>query len=506
MLIKCKLKSYIQPFEKELALNELASISNSQPKPLLTPPNLQPLEYQIISEIPATKIAENLTYWEYILTENKYYFTTQVLRESTVNILRSDIPPEKTVKEIVFRGETSLPNRRCLRYGTHGIHEYRGKFFPQLVRSLITISQVPNDGIVADPMSGSGTTICEAVLANRQGIGLDLNPLSVLIGKTKCSLLSVKSQDIISAYQYVYDKLSSLTYSGISTGLPYFSSLPAINQKYLSDWFFPAVLYELDQIALLVHSLEDQPIKNLMILALSNIIRSVSRQKESDLRVRKDKDITEDTNIEPIQEFLKELERSVKTIVAFLYQNQESKLGTFNIENGNARQLSTIWQQWLNKVDVVITSPPYATALPYLDTDRLSLGYLGLLSRSELRKLDKQMIGNREISEKERLTYWNLFQENNNILPESVVNIINKIHSLNYHYQEKIGCRKKNLPSLLAKYFFDMRDVLQGIYKLLKPEGTAYIVVGSNHTNAANQRIDIDTPMVLFQKLANQNP
>ncbi|RMD68589.1 MAG: hypothetical protein D6822_06695, partial [Cyanobacteria bacterium J149] len=81
-----------------------------------------------------------LAYWEYILTENKCYFTTQVIREATVNIVCSDIAPEKIVKEIVFRGETSLPNRRCLRYGTHGIHEYRGKFFPQLVRSLINIS------------------------------------------------------------------------------------------------------------------------------------------------------------------------------------------------------------------------------------------------------------------------------------------------------------------------------------------------------------------------------
>ncbi|WP_330202360.1 hypothetical protein [Cyanobacterium sp. Dongsha4] len=139
MIIKCKLKPYIQPFEKELALNELASISNSTPK-LLPTLNSEPLEYEILSDILANVIAEKLAYWEYILTENKCYFTTQVIREATVNIVCSDIAPEKIVKEIVFRGETSLPNRRCLRYGTHGIHEYRGKFFPQLVRSLINIS------------------------------------------------------------------------------------------------------------------------------------------------------------------------------------------------------------------------------------------------------------------------------------------------------------------------------------------------------------------------------
>ena len=125
-----------------------------------------------------------------------------------------------------------------------------------------------------------------------------------------------------------------------------------------------------------------------MRLALSNIIRSVSWQKGDDLRVRKE--VRPDADIDPIGEFLEELQRSAKAILALLYHQQAQPVGTFDIQEGDARALPVLWQQWRGKVDAVITSPPYATALPYLDTDRLSLFYLGLLlgaaSGSAMRK------------------------------------------------------------------------------------------------------------------------
>ena len=59
-------------------------------------------------------------------------------------------------------------------------------------------------------------------------------------------------------------------------------------------------------------------------------------------------------------------------------------------------------------VDLVLTSPPYATALPYIDTDRLSLLTLFDLSSSERRPLDGGLIGSREISLVERRRIENL--------------------------------------------------------------------------------------------------
>ncbi len=410
------------------------------------------------------------------------------MREATVKTGRDEVSIEQIAKTVQSQ-EISLPNRRCLRYGTHGIHEYRGKFFPQLVRALINIAKVPDGGIVADPMSGSGTTAVEAVLAGCHGLGLDMNPLSVLISQTKCDLLSVEPQVIIQAYQDIQEKLLGSKTAHFLAKLNYFSTLKAADQKYLSSWFSETILAELDVIANVIQYFEYKPVRNLMHVSLSNIIRKVSWQKDDDLRVRKE--INDNAEIRPIEEFLTELERSVKNVVSFLYQNQGASLGTFDIQTGDAREITTNWHEWLGKVDVVITSPPYATALPYLDTDRLSLYYLGLLSRSEHRQRDLEMIGNREVTEKKRQAYWQLFQNQKAILPQSVVELIEKVEQLNSNTE--VGFRRRNLAALLAKYFFDMREVLNGIFQVLKPGASAYVVIGNNHTIAGGERVEIET-------------
>ncbi len=487
------MKRYIQPFERNLALAELASMAQSEPQPLFLRGMGNILDYEVTTDVPPSTLANRLAYWESIFGDS-VNATTQSLREATVNIVRNGISPASIAKLVPFGHDVPFPNRRCLRYGPHGIHEYRGKFFPQLVRALMNMAEVPIGGIVADPMSGSGTTIVEAILSGINGIGLDMNPLSVLMGQTKCALLSVQPDTLTGVYEQVRDNLLSSPFRESAATLTYFSSLPATDQEYLSAWFSEQVLLDLDQIATVIHSINDTNIRDLMRLSLSNIIRSVSWQKNDDLRVRREQ--RDDVDIDPIKEFLEELSRSVRMLLAFLYQNQGSNLASHDIRDGDARRLTNCWDKQLGTVDAVITSPPYATALPYLDTDRLSLCYLGLLPRPEHRKRDQQMIGNREISDKQRQSYWEAFRTERGKLPESVAQLIERIECLNS--TADVGFRRRNLPALLAKYFCDMYDVFGGIAHLLKPGGKAYVVVGNNHTIAGGQKVDIETAKLLI--------
>ncbi len=525
--IICRMKPYIQPFERKLALDELTALSQAEPKPLsqkcvtcvpggekyiadlwsgthlainmpsvgpqptIDTPRADPFEYEIETDVPAEILIERLAYWEYVSDEKKG-FTMQVLREATANLSRGNLPLENFSLLVPFKGTIPLSNRRCLRYGTHGIHEYKGKFFPQLVRSLLNIAQVPANGIVADPTCGSGTTLVEAVLSGFHGVGLDLNPLSVLMSKTKCALLSVPPTQLLDTYQQLKSNLLQVSQTA-DQALPYFSQLLAADQGYLREWFSEKTLHELDLIASHIHSLADGPIRNFMRLSLSNIIRHVSWQKEEDLRVRKE--IKDDENIHPIEDFLAEVDNSMRTLLPFLYQNRGKEIGTFKVDEGTAVNICNLWKELLGQVDVVITSPPYATALPYLDTDRLSLYYLGLLSRAGHRARDLEMIGNREISDAKRRLYWDLFQARKQDLPVSLINLIEKIYQLNS--TSDAGFRRKNLPALLTKYFLDMRQVLAGIAQLLKPGAYAYVVIGNNHTKAAGERIEIETANIL---------
>lgn len=508
-MFRCKMKPYIQPFERRLALAELGAIAGAEPQPVAPRPTQhimeefagasvtfalvsQPFEFEVVSDVPAEAFVEKLAYWESICGEEKR-LTTQVLREATVNFARNGITPDQMAQHLPFRKDVRLPNRRNLRYGTHGIHEYRGKFFPQLVRALMNIARVPEQGIVADPMCGSGTTAVEAVLSGCHGIGLDYNPLSVLMSRTKCALLSVDPALLVREFQEVRHGLLQASPADPLLVLPYFSSLSAADQRYLVEWFSERVLRELDRVACAVYARDNGPIRDLMLLALSNIIRRVSWQKDEDLRVRKE--VQPDDDIDPVREFLEELEGSVKTVLTFLYQNHGSRLGTFELRESDARTLGTTWHEFLGRVDVVITSPPYATALPYLDTDRLSLYYLGLLSRAGHRRRDHDMIGNREITDKLRESYWQRFQEERQLLPEQAVQLIDRIHELNA--TAEVGFRRQNVAALLAKYFLDMREVFRGIGQLLKPGACAFVVIGDNHTIAGGQRVEIETANIL---------
>ena len=73
---------------------------------------------------------------------------------------------------------------------------FRRNFPPELPRTFIEELTRPGD-VVLDPMAGSGTTIVEAFLAGRQGIGFDIDPLVLLMAQVKVAQFD-KAERIIS--------------------------------------------------------------------------------------------------------------------------------------------------------------------------------------------------------------------------------------------------------------------------------------------------------------------
>src|ERR1041384_1745906 len=483
--VVCRVKPYIQPFERQLALRELSMLTGCEPIPL---PSLvdQPDRFRVRSGTSVDELARELAFWEAVGVD-KAIITQQSLRESTANLVRNGITLEELAQLLPFNGSVPLPNRRCLRYATHGLHEYRGKFFPQLVRTLINIANVPRGAMVADPFCGSGTTAVETMLAERQSIGLDMNPLSVCVARTKCAVLTVKLGVLEARYLTLRERL--LGGRTPSAKFARLSELALADLQYLKAWFHPRVLDQLDRIYAAIRESCGGTIRDLFLVCLSNILRRVSWQKDDDLRIRKENKSVEKLNV--THEFISETERSVRLIVAFLRQERARPGNTVKIQEGDARCVSEVWADWKGEIDLVITSPPYATALPYLDTDKLSLCFLGLLPRQKHRQWDQLMIGNREVSERTRQAYWQDFMARSNELPRSVVRLITEIYDLNSH--ATVGFRRRNLPSLLLKYFFDMREVLVGLRMVVREGAHVFIVVGNNHTVAGGKHIVIPT-------------
>jgi site-specific DNA-methyltransferase (cytosine-N4-specific) len=491
--IFCSIKSYIQPFEKELALRELYSLTGEEPQQ--DQDQEGKATFSIDSKMPIKNLSNRLTYWEAVRRDgSKPVFTLQARREATVNAVKNGEKLDTLQYRLPFTETIPLPNRRVLRYGSHGTHEYRGKFFPQLVRSLLNIAGARRKSLVLDSMCGSGTTPVEAILLGCNAIGMDLNPLSVLMSRAKCNILSVNPNQLIDDFYGLKTRLLDQTQNPAKNAV-WFTNIPKKSQEYLTNWFSPQVLSDLDIITGCIQDIPNPICREFFLLSLSNIIRKVSWQKADDLRVRKE--VRHDIDIDAIAEFISELNRSVNLVLAFLVENDGFKVGKARIIRGDACNANSILSKKAHRIDAIITSPPYATALPYLDTDRLSLYFLDLLSRPEHRRLDLDMIGNREITNGNRKEYLLEYKTRQGELPLDVIQLIDLIRSRNENGD--VGFRRQNLPALLSKYFLNMKEVLKTFLVLLKEGGSACVVVGNNHTIAGGERVEIKTDYLLAQ-------
>lgn len=478
--IVCELKPYIQPFERTLALKELAIVSGSNPRQQTAGDGCL---FVVQPGRPLKEIVDVLTYWQSVWDQSNsqhVFHTTQILIEA------AHVSTKRQRQDI---DQLVLPNKRELRYGPHGIHEYRGKFFPQLVGALLNIARCPQGGIVLDPMCGSGTTVVEAAIRGCNAIGIDMNPLSVLLSNAKANSIHLSGTQLKRAKNALLKRIAVS-----NSNSSWISTLSNVDRTYLSSWFSNASLKELDILATAIYQERNQAIRDIQLIVLSNILRRASFQKVDDLRVRRK---SANESPEPVFDtFLAELNKTFSTLSGFSTTLPSVRLlGNGTAIEGDARRISDAIANHVGKVDVIITSPPYATALPYLDTDRLSLSFLDLLPRDEHRERDFNMIGNRELTKSLATTYWDSYNLEKDTLPKGVRNLIDHLKKVNS--APGVGFRRRNLPYLLSKYFLDMRDVIQEMYTVLKPGGHAFIVIGNNTTMAGGKRKDIRTDMWL---------
>jgi len=84
---------------------------------------------------------------------------------------------------------------------SHDIHYYKAKFFPRMVRSLLNVCSQrlgPGPHRAMDNFAGSGTTLLEAALLGIPSVGVDLDPLSVMIAKAKLEVLQLDADYLAS--------------------------------------------------------------------------------------------------------------------------------------------------------------------------------------------------------------------------------------------------------------------------------------------------------------------
>jgi site-specific DNA-methyltransferase (cytosine-N4-specific) len=363
-------------------------------------------------------------------------------------------------------------------YLTHGLHSYKGKFFPQIVRALLNVALVKPGDRVIDPFVGSGTTALESALMGFSARGIDRNPLAALIARTKVDALRLDASDVREATTALLRTL----------GAAREAELP--NRDYLDRWFPAETLAVIARILGCVDAAAaPEAFKDLARLVLSTDLRAWSLQEPSQLRIFRRETAPPASELE--ERFRSQLRSSAQSLATGidLIKHLGISLPTVRIECGDSRTHETWGAD--ERFDALVTSPPYATALPYIDTDRLSIFALGLHDVGSRSALEWSMIGNREIRTKQRRDLEEALVSNSEVLPEATVEAILKIKSAND--AAGVGFRRENLPALLYRYFADMKSVFTQARGRLKPRALTGVVIGDSYTVAGTERVRIET-------------
>ena len=444
------------PYEKELGIREL--------KTLLS-----------VTDIICND--KSVTIKSSAITEKKLdrlvYFSDYIKDGCTVETLQRRLEKSCSI--------TGNHKKQSTRYSVHGIHEYKGKFNPQIVRGILNILNIKEGSKLLDPFCGSGTTLVESTHSNMEGYGTDMNPLAIYISNSKLLALNTKASILLEHFRNIFATFDTTVISNHEDEYT----------EYLRDWF-PEDNYNIIERLRVSILKEGGEYKSIFFVLASDILRDYSLQEPADLRIRRRKSPFPDIS------FMEAFKIKFDNFLANLLASQNI-VGLMN-----QKGLATLWDSRESmlkvdtldgsKFDVAITSPPYATALPYIDTQRLSLIWLRFLDKKEVKNLEASLTGSRELLTKARKELQHNFLNNTSNLTKSVYKYCLE---LNESLSEDDGFRRQAVPYLMYRYFSDMQAMFISVKNSLKLNAPFALVVGHNHTTLGGKRFDVDTPELL---------
>jgi len=343
-------------------------------------------------------------------------------------------------------------------FGTHALHPYAAKFPPALARWAIEQFTEPG-GWLLDPLAGSGTALVEARLLGRNAIGSEIDPLALLISRAKATPLPqarilIAWEAVVRAWQRCPPGSDTAAACGVS--------LPDIpNRDY---WFDPVVQHDLAHLRDTIGAIRDRAARDFLLTVYSSVIiakgpstvanaldiahsraHHIVRQKPPDVRAR----------------FEARFARALRGLAEF-QEAARSEMRSV-VLGADARALPVRGRF----VDLVLTSPPYVTAIEYPRAHKFSVWWIGELLGVPGRiyeSLRERYIGTENVHRAERAA----LRERGTGLA-----LIDRVAAELDAISEIRGGRAR-------RYFQDMRATMGEILRVLRPGGAAVLVVGDS--------------------------
>ncbi len=341
-------------------------------------------------------------------------------------------------------------------YATHGLHPYPARMIPQVARRLIKrylLDYLPpphSRYVILDPFCGSGTVLLEAKLLGVNAIGIDVNPLAILIAKAKVNPPDPKS--IIE----IFDDLLQAIKSEKNAEKPRFNNI--------NYWFKPNVIRDLSKIKKTIERLDDIRILNFFRICLSLTARKSSNiYREGDTYIKRMNDEQLKKHNPNVFEIFSEIvTEKLKNIIEFYSICKISNVFS-EVMLSNALTLCIR----PNSIDLIVTSPPYGeekNTVSYTRWSKISLYWL-MKDFDSMKKFEKLMLGARKSA---------------NIPPSQTLKEIIK----------DVEKENKNLALDAVSFFNDYYEALKSMFNVLKDNRYCCVVIGNR--SIRQRRIPMD--------------
>lgn len=365
---------------------------------------------------------------------------------------------------------------------THDLFRFPGKFHPPIVENILRVTKAK---LVVDPMAGVGTTAVEAKAAGVPSISIDVDPVSVFMGRVKTTPLDIDElrdawlelRAVLEPHARPTSEIKTRMFRDLAVHRMR-EALDDLGARHLEDhthWFRRYVLADYAQIDHAIHNGglpgRDDEMRRFFWACLLSSIRRVSLADPApvsgvEITKHMQAKLKAGYPIDVFAEFDRKVELGIERMRDFtslLHERGHEKTPCVIVQDDCAN-IASILKRQDAKPDLLLFSPPYCNAIEYWRRHRLEYLLGRFLALEQIKGFSKRFVG--------RLAVGANPDEMPTIGHEEVDRVL---RSLTRQRREKKAWQ-------LWHYFDDMKNRLVAFHEASPSAARCIIIVGDSRT------------------------
>jgi len=340
--------------------------------------------------------------------------------------------------------------------GRGPVHPFPARMAPGIALDFLEKTGRPLR--VLDPMMGSGTVLAVARSKGHRAIGVDIDPLAVLLSSVwtravDVNRVRVKTMQVL--------KLARGRFKELPRNAAYPWGADDETKRFVRYWFDSYARRQLASLAAEINRVRDRDVREVLWCGFSRLIiaKQAGASLAMDLSHSRPHRVFNRAPQKPFRAYQAAVDRVLE---GCLEKNRLDRGPAPRIFRGDARQLPLRDAS----IDLVLTSPPYLNAIDYVRCSKFSLVWMGY-TITELRLLRRKSVGTevgRPNARDDQLM--------RNI--KSALDLRPRLNAVD--------------EAVLNQYIVDMRRSIAEVARVLTPRGKAVYVIGENTTRGTYVR------------------